>query len=190
MTNTIVSTAVGIKSRDIYPFAFPEETYGDVAYTTYTATDNLFKHWNTKFDARNEPPRVNGWTSDRVSLEENICDALDADLNPNGTVTSIVYVDNAAIGTYSSTGTKRQSYTHALPNEVYGRTIYTRHTGSAFKHYNTWYHLRKEPDRWTNFVTTKQAQGETYWKNFNCTIDCLGGTVTATVMADGAAVGT
>lgn len=191
MTNTIVSTATGIKSRDIYPFTFPAETYGDIAYTTYTATSTqLFKHWKTRFDATNEPPRVNYWKSPVTSLDENICDAVDVDINPNGTATSIVYVDNTAVGTYSNTGTKRQSYTNALPNETYGRTIYATYSGSAFKHYNTWFHLRKEPDRWTNFVSDKQSGEETYYKNFNCTINCLGGTTTATVMLDAVAIDT
>jgi hypothetical protein len=191
MTNTIVSTEAGIKSRDIYPFTFPAETYGDIAYTTYTATSTqLFKHWKTRFDALNEPPRVNYWKSPITSLDENICDAADVDINPNGTVTSVVYIDNVAISTYLATGTKRQSYTKALPNETYGRTIYATYSGSAFKHYNTWFHLRKEPDRWSNFVSDKQSGEETYYKNFNCTINCLSGTVTATVMLDAVAIDT
>lgn len=190
MTNTIVSTATGVKSRDIYPFAFPAETYGDVAHTTYTATTNLFKHWKTRYDATNEPSRINYWKSQITSLDENICDGADVDINPNGTVTSIVYVDNTAVGTYTNTGTKRQSYTNALPNETYGRTIYTTYSGTAFKHYNTWFHLRAEPDRWTNFVSDKQSGPETYWKNFNCAVNCLGAALSAIVYVDGSAVGT
>lgn len=192
MTNTIVSAATGIKSRDIYPFAYPAETYGEIAHATYTttATNQFFKHWKTRNEARNEPPRITSWKTDITSLDENICDAADVDINPLGTVTSIVYVDNVAVGTYSNTGVKRQSFTNALPNETYGRTIYATYSGAAFKHYNTWFHLRKEPDRWTNFVSDKQSGDEQYWKIFNCTVNCLSGTLTATVFLDGAALST
>ena len=156
---------------------------------------NYFKLWRTYYDARNEPPKINYWRTDIESLEENICDAFDVDINPNGTVTATCYVDNVAITTATITtvsggGTKRQSYTITLPEEQYGRTIYVAYTGTGFKHYKTWFHLRQEPDRWTSFVTAKYSGPEHEYKVFRPELNCLGGTVLATATVDGTAVGT
>jgi hypothetical protein len=205
--NTAVMTATytgPTNGREIYPNSFPANTFGDVAYTVYRAASGLlFKHWNTTFDARNEPPRTTVFKSDITSLEENICDAMDVDIDPNGTVVSTVYVDSTSVGTYTSIGTGgRQSFTHALPNAggtltaphgLYGRTIYALHNkgaGGAMKHYQTWFHLRPEPDRWTNFVSTRSSGNEQFWQTFECDIDPLGGTIYGTVVIDNTAVAT
>lgn len=169
--------------------AFPIDTFGDIAYTVYESSGSVwFKHWVSQFETRPEPNTVSTWKTDVESLEENIVDAVDFDIDPNGTVTSTVFVDNVAKGTYTSTGTAQQSFTHALPNETYGRTIYTIHNGTGFKHYKTWYHLRQEPDRWTNFVATKISEGEAQWDLWAADIDCLGNTVLATAFVDGTAL--
>lgn len=186
MTNTFVAPVSG---RSVFMTSFPAETYGRVAYTTYTSA-SLFQHWETRYEARNEPPKINYYRSDITSLDENICDAWDCDINPNGTVTSTCFVDNVAVSTQTLTGTNRQSYTLTLPNEEYGRTIYTVYNGSQFKLYNNWFHLRPEPDRWTNFVTPKISGEEHEWKVFTPEVNCLGHTVLATSFVEGTAVAT
>jgi hypothetical protein len=187
MTNTISATDT---ARHVYMYAFPAEIYGRVAYSTLSSPPSRFKLWEAQFQGRVEPPKINYWRTDIESLEERICDGFDVDLNPNGTVTGIVYVDNTATFTGTFTGTKRQSYTFALPNETYGRTIYVSYTGSGLKHYKTWFHMREEPDRWTNFVTSRVTGEEQLFDHWWVDINCLGGTCLSTMMVDGSAVGT
>jgi hypothetical protein len=191
MTHTITGPTNG---RKIFTKSFPSNTFGNVSYTIFNktggASSDYFKLWGERFSARNEPPRINSWKTDIQSLEEQICDAVDVDIAPNGTVTSTVFVDNTSVGTYTFTGTPQQSYTAALPSELYGRTIYAIHNGSAFKHYRTWFHLRQEPDRWTNFVTDKDIGDESIWDAMNYDINPLGGTAYGTVYVDAAVVTT
>lgn len=189
MTNTFPGPTNG---RTTFHRAFPLRTYGNVAYTTYTSTSSALriKHFDTWYSARKEPPPINSYRSDMTSMDENICDALNVDINPNGTVTAVVYVDNAAVGTYSFTGTNQQSYVAALPNETYGRTIYVNYTGANFKHYNTWWDLRPEPDRMTNFVINRESKDEEWVRNVNWDINPLSGTVLSTIFVDGTAYST
>lgn len=193
MTNTI--TATGNRNKDQenrYTFAFPVETYGRNVYTTYTSA-NVFKYWSSHYDAVNEPPRINYWKSDVQSLEEQICDAWDVDLAPNGTVLGTVFVDNTAVQTASFVGTglnKRQSFTATIPVETYGRTVFVEYTGTSFKHYKTWFHLRQEPDRWTSYVTPRESAEESIWDAVDCDINPLGNTVLATTVLDGTALAT
>lgn len=189
-TNTFTSTFTGGTSTTT---TTGTATTAPVTYTSVGPC--YFKLWRTYYDARNEPPKINYWRTDIESLEENICDAFDVDINPNGTVTATCYVDNVAITTATITtvsggGTKRQSYTITLPEEQYGRTIYVAYTGTGLKHYKTWFHLRQEPDRWTSFVTSKYSGPEHEYKVFRPELNCLGGTVLATATVDGTAVGT
>lgn len=185
MTNVVV----GPTGRCVTEAAFPLETYGRVAYTVYNA-DVDFQVFDTHYDARNEPAKINDFRSDTVSLEETICDALDCDINPNGTVTATVYIDNVAIQTSSFVGATRQSFTVALPREQYGRTLFAYFTGAGFKLYRSWWHQRPEPDRWLNFVAPKQSGDEHEWKVFKPEVNPLGGTVLATVTNEGTAIGT
>ena len=187
---TMTATAPS-NGRKIYTKSFPSETYGCQAYTLYNCNTGVtFKHWDTRREARNEPPRVNTWRTDIKSLEENICDGVDFDLNPNGTVTSTVFLDNVALSTFTTVGTNRQSYTNALPVNSYGRTIYTIHNGVAFKHYQTWYHMRPEPDRWTSFTSERQSDNEQRYKTFEAELDCYNSTVYGVAFVDGLAVST
>ena len=186
MTNTLVGPSNG---QRVYANSFPAEQYGDIAYSTYTSP-TPFKVWNTHFVAENEPVPVNAWKSKVQSLEENIVDAFDCDINPNGTTLGTCYVDNTAISTGTFTGSQRQSYTHKLPVETYGRTVYVQYSGSGFKHYNTWFHLRPQPDRWTNYVSDKQSGNEQRFETHECILDPLGNIVYGTVFVDSTAVGT
>lgn len=191
MTHTITGPSGG---RKIFAKAFPTNTFGNVAYTIFTRsgtnTTEFFKLWKNSFGARNEPPRITSWKTDVQSMEENICDAVDVDIAPYGTVTSTVFVDNIAVGTFTNTGTLQQSFTNALPVETYGRTIYAVHSGAGFKHYRTWFHLRQEPDRWTSFVTDKDIGDESIWDAVNYDINPLGGTALGTVYVGGTVVTT
>lgn len=166
-------------------------TYTPVTYTS--VGPNYFKLWKTYYDARNEPPKINYWRTDIQSLEENICDAFDVDINvgTTGSCTATCFVDNTAVTTFTLTGTSsRQSYTVTLPEEQYGRTIFVVYNGVMFKQYKTWFHLRQEPDRWTSFVTAKYSGAEHEYKVFRPELNCLGGTVLATTTVDGTAIST
>lgn len=191
LTNSYICPPTG---RQIHPKAFPFDTYGDVGHTVYTcAAGTRFKLWETSYEVRNEPPRITNYQSDIQSLEEQICDAIDIDINPLGTVFSTAFVDNTAVQTATWIGTKRQSYTWALPNELYGRTIHANHVaqgGGLLKHYKTWFHLRPEPDRWQNFVTDKESGDESFFSAVDCDLNCLGNTVLGTAMVDNTAVNT
>lgn len=208
MTNTILGTGTPSAGRNIYTFSFPAETYGEVAYTTYTSTTSgtqtastmgLFKVWEHRYSARNEPPKVTVWRTTIESLDEAICDAFDVDINPNGTVLATCYVDNVALTTATITstaggeGNHRQSYTVKLPVEVYGRTmfvLYNSATGNYFKHYATTFHRRPEPDRWTNYVSDRRSTQEQHFDNHEAEINPLGNTVVGTAFVDNVAYGT
>lgn len=202
MTNTMVGTGTPSAGRNSFTFSFPAETYGEIAYTTFTTsiptgtdtttTMGLFKLWDSGYSARNEPLRVTVWRTTIESLDEAICDAFDVDINPNGTVLATAYVDNTALMTSTITGTKRQSYTYKLPVEVYGRTLYVLYNtaGSYFKHYNTMFHRRPEPDRWTNYVSDRKSEQEQHFDAYEVDINPLGNTVISTAFIDGTAAGT
>lgn len=192
MTHTITGPTNGRVWQDQ---SFPAVTRGKLAYTTYTATDTsvLFKVWDgdNRFVGRPEPPQVNDYRTNIESLDEAICDAFDTDINPNGTATATIFIDNTATTTATFTGTERQSYTTTIPVETYGRTLYVKYSGSGFQLYNTWFHKRPEPDRWTSYVSTKHSGPEHEWKAFYPEIVCYNtGTCTATVVIDGTAVST
>ena len=196
MTNTITRTLPGDSGHDIYQFAFPVETFGDIAYTTFTAAPTgtnvaaEFKLWGVRYSARNEPPRITSYKTDVQSLEEQICDAIDMDINPLGTATAVVYVDNVVVTTATFTGTKQQSFTASIPVDTYGRTIYAIITGATFKHYKTWFHLRPEPDRWSEFETDiKSLPSNSVVKTWVAILNPLG-TCTGTLFVNGTATAT
>ncbi len=188
MTKTFVGPTSG---RKIHENAYPSETYGHQSQTVYNAAAGIvFKHWQSRNAARPEPPRVNSWRTDIVSLEENRLAAADCDVNPYGTVLGTVYVDNTAVTTLTATGTKRQSYTWAAPADTYGRTVYTQYTGTAFKHYNTWYHLEPEPDRLATVQYGPVAfASDQNLKTWVAELNPLG-SCTGTLFADGTAINT
>ena len=150
------------------------------------------KIWKTRFQARNEPPSINSFKTDVESLEEHRIEAFDVDVNPNGTLTSTIFVDNTAVATNTFVGTARQSFTVSVPNdtdETFGRTLYVIHNGAGFKHYNTWFHKIPEPDRWLN----KHWEGPTWPsartpKTWIAELNPLGGTCTGIVYLDNVAI--
>ena len=194
MTNSLIgATAKRVKFHN----SFPNNTFGDIAYSTYTSSSGVnFKLWNHKYFARNEPPPVTKYRTDIESLEEFIIDAVDADIDTEGTaVLGVCYVDGSAVGTATfDAKSTQQSYTWKLPVETYGRTLWVEYAGAsghAFKHYKTWFHKRPQPDRWTNFVSDKQPLPANYHvKTWLPTLDCLGGSVIGTCMANGTAIST
>jgi hypothetical protein len=209
MTNTMIGTGTPSAGRNIFTFSFPAETYGEIAYTTYTtsqptgtataSTMGLFKLWDHRYQARNEPPKTTVWRTTIESLDEAICDAFDSDINPNGTVLATAFVDNTPLMTATITSTapgeqyNRQSYTNKLPVEVYGRTLYVLYNGSGgnwFKHYNTMFHRRPEPDRWTNYVSDRRSTQEQHFDAHEVDVNPLGNTVLGTALIDGIAYGT
>lgn len=196
MTHTIPSPSGG---RIIAEKSFPvtgtdaEPTVGELLYVTYTSTDPVeFKLWGVQFQATNQPAKQDIEVTEPEAGEERIMDALDVEVDPgaSGTLVSTVFVDCDPVGTYTSTGTCRQSFTHSLPPETYGRTIHAVHTGTAFTHWKTWFHTRLEPDRWKEFNTDRESGDEAWFHYFNCDINPLGNTVTAVPTVDGSAVTT
>jgi hypothetical protein len=189
--NTAVAThsfAAPTNGRVRVPITLPAETYGYVAYTTYTGVP--FKHWTTLYDARPEPPRVNSYQTDPFGNgEESIVEGCDWEINPNGTVTSVAYVDNTAVATFTSTGTKRRIFNGSCPADTYGRLCHVVHTGTGFKHYRSWFHLRPEPDLHTSWVSEREVpSSEAWWKSVGMDFDCRGHSVTAKVYIDNTAV--
>lgn len=181
--------------RRVFPVTIPVDSFGYVAWAISTSTsDSLrIKPFNGWFSTRPEPPRINSYKTDIESLDEHIIDAFDVDINPNGTATAVVYIDNTAVSTFTFTGTNQQSYTRNLieyPSEIYGRTMYVTYTGSGFKHFKTWWHRRPEPDRWTSYdTTTFTYPSEQYIKTWVATINAMG-TTTATLYLDNVATQT
>lgn len=202
MTNTIIGTGTPSAGRNAYTFSFPYETYGEIAYTTFTSTASgtetastmgLFKLWDCTYNARNEPPKVTTWRTTIESLDEAIVDAFDVDINSNGTVLATAFVDNTPLMTSTITGSQRESYTYKLPVEVYGRTLYVLYNSggaNTFKHYTTMFHRRPEPDRWTNYVSERRSEVEQHFDAFEVDVNPLGNTVTATAFVDGTGYGT
>lgn len=198
--NTAVMTATisgPTNGRIVQEQAFPPEIYGRIAYTTYTSTNTavFFKPFETRYQVRPEPAKVNYYRSDIESLEENIVEAFDVDINPNGTTFGTAYVDNIAISTATITGTKRQSYTFdtpftTYPINLYGRTFYVAYTGTGLKMYNTWFHKRLEPDRWSEYISPVVTGDEREIKVFKPEINPLGNTVLATTYLAGTAIST
>lgn len=181
--------------RRVFPVTIPIDSFGYVAWAISTSSSDALriKPFNGWFSTRPEPPRINSYKTDIESLEEHIIDAFDVDINPNGTATAIVYIDNVATSTFTFVGTAQQSYTRNLieyPTEIYGRTMYVTYTGSGFKHFKTWWHRRPEPDRWTSYdTTTFTYASEQYIKTWVATINAMG-TTTATLYLDNVAVQT
>ncbi len=195
---TAVTTASHVgptNGRRVFPVTIPIDSFGYVGWAISTSTaDSLrIKPFNSWWSTRPEPPRINSWKTDIESLDEHLIDAFDVDINPNGTVTAIVYIDNIATQTSTFVGTNQQSYTRNLieyPTEIYGRTMFVTYTGSGFKHFKTWWHRRPEPDRWTSFDTpTFTYPSEQYIRTWVTEINPLG-TCTATLYLDNIAVQT
>jgi hypothetical protein len=191
MTHTVIGPTNG---RVLAKAAYPAFTYGNVFYAQYTLSTNTaeFKLWeeSPQNATRREPDRVNTFKSETHSDEENYVEAFDVDINPNGTVMGTMYSDNIAISTATITGTQQQSFTFAVPNDKYGRTFYVIYTGTGFKHYRTWYHLRREPDQWTNFkFGPVPLTSEEYVKTWVVTMNPQG-TSSGTLFLDNTAIST
>ncbi len=101
------------------------------------------------------------------------------------------FVDNVAVGTYTATGTNRQSFVHSLPAKTFGRTVHAIHNGTAFKHYDTWFDGEQEPDRVLSWhVGPIPFPTNNNLKTWVPILDCLAGTVTGILLADGTAIAT
>jgi hypothetical protein len=95
-------------------------------------------------------------------------------------------------------------FPQAFPNETYGNTVYSTYgvgtfSNITFQIYNDYNIARQEPSRVAQFVSDRfQPHNLAWWKSdmegwyhdFLTEINPLNGTVTATVMLDGTAIGT
>lgn len=188
MTQTIASPT---SDRQKIQTSFPLDTVGEIAYAIYTSTSDSveFKLWETQYTVENEPPKLTSLKTPVESLEEHLVEAVDFDVNPGGTCTVTAFVDNTAVQTSTIIGTNRQSYTEEIPINEFGRTVYAIYSGGPFKHYKTWWHLRKEPDRWENYQWgPEQYLEERLIKTWAVELDPLGQTVIGTFYADDVAI--
>jgi len=188
----------------LIPYAFPVETYGNIAYTTYTVgtfSGVTFKHYDTYNLCRPEPPRVSRYVSDRFSAKgpsvEGWWHDVLCDINPLGApVLGTMYLDGVALTTFTATGSKRGSYNFALPVESYGNEAWVEYNsqGQFFKHYSTWYNVSEEPSRANIFESDRVDGGpqgmEGWWHDVMFQVNPLGQTVLGTVWLDGTALTT
>ena len=185
-------------SKHRYEFSYPPETYGNIEYTIYNAGANtVFKLFGHHLGVRVEPPRVTFYDSDRVVSTEQWWRQVNADINPlGGTVTATAYIDEAVVatftllpGTSSPSGTGRQTFPNAYPNqETYGKVAYVRYSsGGPFKHYRTWYLTEMQPDRLTFYESSHEVNPSVAVpKTWLAELNPQNGTVTGTLYLDGA----
>jgi hypothetical protein len=190
MTHTITGPTNG---RILSHKAFPADTTGNVALTTFTSTTSgvVFKLWRNSYITRPEPPRLTTYKSDVRSGNEFWWKTHECDINPLGTATATVFVDNVAVSTHTMTGTKRQSFVNTLPADIYGRTIYALYSNATrLKHYVTWFDGEEEPDRMSLVqVGPRPYPSGQYLKTWLAELNPLG-TCTAILYADDVALST
>ena len=190
---TTATLAGPTSGKESFATAYPADTYGDIAHEVYVSSGSVyFKLWATQHGARNEPPRVNNVVTDRKSGEEHEWRTINYAVAPQGqNVLTTAFVDNVAVGTYTATGTNRQSFVHSLPAKTFGRTVHAIHNGTAFKHYDTWFDGEQEPDRVLSWhVGPIPFPTNNNLKTWVPILDCLAGTVTGILLADGTAIAT
>lgn len=195
-------TLTGTTSEKLrYEFSYPPETYGNIAFTVYNASAaTLFKLYGHHIGARNEPPRVTKYDSDRVTGSEQWWRELLSDVNPlGGTITATWYLDEVATATFTITNALSSANPavgrDVFPNDIqaqepYGTCAYVRYSATTpFKHYRTWYITEPQPDRltfWESSHDTLPSVGVV--KTWLAKLNPQGGTTTGTVMLDGVAV--
>jgi len=136
--------------RQSYAFSVPNDSNGRSIYASYSST-TPFKFYEDRFDGLAEPDRVNNWKHGPAPLpSENYVKTWVPILNPYGTVTGTLLVDNTAISTSTFTGTDRQGYNIGVDLSAAmalqtGSIIEAYYTGTNFKHYDTQYELEAKP---------------------------------------------
>ncbi len=194
MTYTWTGTTAG---RQTFETAFPAETYGRVAYTTYTSTDTtvFFKPWSNDYQTRKEPAKVAYWRSDIISDPEREIKVFKPEINCNGgTVLATVVMNDIHISTHTITGTDRKQYTFSVPVEQYSRTtwaIYNGVNGNVFKVYSTMWDGPPEPPRvtlWRHGPNPYPASN--YLKTWSPLLDPIGGSVLGTLIVNDVAIQT
>lgn len=201
MTATITGPTNG---RIIYEKSFPltggYAPRGEIAYTTYSGVE--FKLWEARYSARPEPPKMTEYEVAVKCEDENLWERYNVCINPGGTSTHIVRIDNTVVDTFTCTGSTKQSYVfaHGLSTGTtldedtqwnFGRTALVSITGGPFKHYDSWWDKKPEPDRVLNYVWYPDSfPSGNYLRTWVPELNCLGGTVTGTLYADGTVVHT
>ncbi len=191
---TLTNSFVAPFGLTVFEKAFPLETYGLVAYTTYTSSNVNFQVFDTRYTARNEPPKVTSWQSEKVSGPEHEWKTFVPEVNPSGaTVLATVLVEGTAVGTYTMTGTDRLAYTFSLPVRTFGRTLWADYVAAdgAFKVYSTEFEGEAEPSRVSTYRTGPQPYPSSqYLKTWLPLLDPRNGTVTGTLIVDDVALTT
>lgn len=200
LTNTIVSPTNG---KVLSALAFADETYGNIAYTTYTGPQ--FKLWRTANETREEPTPVTTFVSDRHTNNDGVQKIWDVHFDEvnvlgTGTLTMVTYVDNTVVMTNTIAGPTvgRVLLANAYPAETYGYISYTNYTGPLFKRYKTYDASRVEPAPISVYVTDRysiksngsDATIEAWWHNVQTEINPLGNTILGTVYLDNTIVST
>lgn len=184
-----------------YEYSYPPETYGNIDFTIYNVvgTSCVFKLYGHHVGARNEPPRVTAFDSDRVSGQEQWWRSMYSDINPlGGTVTATWYLDETATATFSITNALSTGYPgpavgrDTYPNDIqaqepYGSCVYVRYSAaSPFKHYRTWYLAEPQPARLTFYESSHDTLPSVgVVKTWLSELNPQSGVVTGTVYLDG-----
>ncbi len=204
MTNTFAGpSAQGSTGREVLSFSFPWNTYGNIAHAVYTvlgATDCVFKLWGCKYASTPEPDRL-GFVSSGITTypSPNFMKTWVAELNPLGTCTGVIYLDDVAYLTNTFTGSGRQTFNlgldltagAALQTAKKVEATYTASIGGHLKHYNTAFEVEAKPfskKSWA--VSFKKAGGATqldmarFW-SIDVEAPLSGATLTAVWTIDG-----
>ena len=187
------------------PRSWPNETYGNISYSTYTCGSGVtFQIFDTSNTTRVEPPRVNSDVSDRFQprngnglhpeMEAFWHDVLTEMDCLGSVVLGTAFVDTVAVGTYTMSGSGRKGYNFALPSETYGNVVYMVYNPvgvGLFKRYQTMWNYSEEPTRALFFEeVTSAPESEVFIKTWTAELNCLGGSVVGNLIVDGLVVAT
>ena len=165
-TSISTHTCTGTR-RQSHAFSVPNETFGRTAYAIYSST-TPFKFYGEKWEKYPEPDRINNWKHGGVCLpNEHYVKTWSIFLNPHGTMTGTVTLDNTVIATETFTGTEKKWYTVGLDVTTStamalqtGSVIEAFYTGTRFKHYDTQFEIEPRPfGKRTWSITYKKVGG-------------------------------
>lgn len=144
--------------------SLPNDLYGRIVWAEYSGP-TVFKFYDDWFESLKEPDRVNNWKFGPVPFpSQTYVKTWYPTLNPNGTMTGILYLDNTAISTSTFVGTDRQTYNVGLDVSMAiavqtGSFLEVYYTGTNFKHYDTQYETEAKPFGKNTWLTKYEKIG-------------------------------
>lgn len=148
-TAVATNTYSGAKKTSVVK-SLPNDLYGRIVWAEYSGS-TVFKFYEDWFESLKEPDRVNNWKFGPVPFpSQTYVKTWFPTLNPNGTMTGVLYLDNTAISTSTFTGSDRQTYNVGLDVSTAmavqtGSFLEVYYTGTNFKHYDTQYETEAKP---------------------------------------------